>query len=103
MIGIAHAPQAGSPPHAPRTTWTTNLTPAAKVAGFFVARGAPHMVFFEEEIPVAEKPVLLLFYYFWRPRFAAFCCVLPSDEFHFGKRGTELIRRELRKMRHPAA
>ena len=36
------------------------------------------------------KSKLLPFYYFWRPRFAAFCRVLPSDEFHFGRRGTEL-------------
>jgi hypothetical protein len=70
---------------------------------FFCCPGSAAYGILEEEIPVAEKPVLLLFYYFWRPRFAAFCCVLPSDEFHFGKRGTELIRRELRKMRHPAA
>ena len=31
------------------------------------------------------------------------CRVLPSDEFHFGRRGTELTRRKLRKTRHPAA
>ena len=37
----------------------------------FIARKALDMVSFGQRFGVVENPVLLLFYYFWRPRFAA--------------------------------
>jgi hypothetical protein len=79
---------------------TANETPAAKVAGFFCCPGSSAYGILEAEIPVVEKERFTTFLLLLA---ASICRILPSDEFHFGKRGTDLTRRELRKMRHPAA
>ncbi len=42
------------------------VIPAAKGAGFFLARRALRMVFLNGNFEQQKNPVLLLFYYFWR-------------------------------------
>ena len=64
------------------------MTPAAKTAGIFIARKALDMVSFGQRFGVVEKPRFATFLLLLA---ASICRVLPSDEFHFGRRGTKIL------------
>ena len=63
-------------------TGETAIPTGANPAGFFCCPGSVAYGILEAEIPVVEKPIILLFYYFWRLPFAAFCRAMnfiPGD------------------------